>query len=174
MVMETRNRSIFFAKFFLIYTTLLCLLISLNFLFNIKALLNELSVISLIGLTFLSIYLFIIWINLSFFFRKRASRWPENIILYNALFCFVSGFSIRTNNWLLANNLGCDISIIFLKDHPNWRYLLHFNFWELIVKFQHEPIGDEGLGFQINLIMLAIGVFLFIYYKKERFSVGTI
>jgi len=171
--MGTKSITIFFAKFFLIYLTLLCLVISLNFLVNIKVLLNEFSIISIIGLAFLLIYLFIISSNMFFFFGKKVSGNYKSILLFNSIFSIISGFSLRTGNWLIANNLGADISIILLKDNTNWRYLLHFNILDFVVKYQHEPIGDQGWGFQINLIMLAIGIFLFICYKKNTFSMSN-
>jgi hypothetical protein len=172
--METKSKSNFFIKLILIYFSILCLMVSMNFLFHIKAILTDSILTAIGGVLFLAIYLFILIINVLFLVRKKSVKDFKHVLLYNFIFSLFSGIGLRLPGFLLVNDLGADFSIVWLKAKAGSNFFIHYDTFNFIVKFQSSNTNEQVFGVQINLIMWAIGFFLFIFYRKFNSISNTV
>jgi len=164
--MENKIIMNFFIKAILIYLSILCLIVSVSFLIHIAGILNDSTITAIGGLVFLAIYLFILIINVLFLIRKKAVKDFKLVLLYNFIFSLISGIGLRLPGFLLVNNLGADISIVYLNEKAGSNFFIHYDTFNFFVKFQTSNATEHVLGIQINLIMWAIGFFLIVCYKK--------
>ncbi|MDB5150838.1 MAG: hypothetical protein JWQ57_4858 [Mucilaginibacter sp.] len=154
-----------FLNIILIYLAFVCLIVGLNFLANIRSILSVLNLGSIISLILLIIYFFILIINLVFLIRKRKGNF-RNVILFNLIFSVISGISLRLSSYIIAHNLGADISLVYINAFADKRIFIHADLFNFIVQFKHLDTVDPAFGFQINFIMWGIGAFLLFCYKR--------
>ncbi len=163
--MGTR-KVIYFIKAILIYLAFICLLVGMNFLINISDILNNFNLGGIGGIVFLTLYLFILSVNISFLIRKKTIKDYKLVLLINSIFSILSGIGLRLSDFLVVNNLGLDLSIVYLKADNKSTFFFHYDVFNFVVKFQYAHTGQHVFGGQINLFMWAIGIFLFICYKQ--------
>ena len=99
----------------------------------------------------------------------------QSILLYNSVFCLMSGIGLQISNYTFVNDIGPDISIGFnYYRYHGYGFTFHYDTFNYILKlFQDDP-NDIGYGFIVNLIMLSFSLYLFSSYnqiKKGKFKI---
>lgn len=163
---KEKNILNFLVKIVLIYLAFLCLIISVNFLFHIRDILNGNDFSSIAGIFFLAIYLFILTANIVFLIKTKTREKYKVVLLFNIVFSIISCFGVRVHKFIIANILGIDFSLFYIKAKAGYKFLFYYDTFDFTVQFKHSDVSDPVFGIQVNFIMLSIGVFLFICYRK--------
>lgn len=160
------NRKIYFIKALIIYLFTLSIFVCSVLLIRIGDIINNLN---LFFLSLLLINVFIAATNGIFLFRKNSAKDYKMVLLYNAIFSLISGFQFRAFGYIVANNLGADFSIMFMKNSAGSGFAIHYDSFNVIEKLLfYDNIKMGGFSIQINLIMLLISVCLFYFYNKIK------
>jgi hypothetical protein len=164
--MELKSKIFFFVKVVLVYLTILCLIVSINFLVHIGDILSSSNFTVIGGVFFLAIYLFISILNIIFLVRKKSIKAYKTVVLYNFIFSLISGIGLKIGDYLIINNVGADVSIVGIYSNKGPGFLFHYDLFNFIIKFLKDDPKNQGFGIEINLIMWTLGLFLLICYKK--------
>lgn len=150
----------------IIYLTVICSVT----LFGLTTKIGE--IIENFNVFFISIWLinlFVIAVNLSFWFRKRSENDYKIILPVNSIYSFISGLEFRGGGYILSNNLGPDLSIYFKKNCEGIDYGLHYDLFNVIIKLLfYDNTKCPQFSIQLNLIMLTVSLILLFNYKKMK------
>jgi len=164
--MKTKSRAFLFIKLVLIYLTFLYVIISLNFLINVGDILKSDILPVIGGLFFLAIYVSMSIINISFFIRRKEIDNYKTVLFFNSIFSLLSGIGGKIAGFVLINDIGADVSVAYFYGKQAPGLFLHYDLFNFVIKFYKDDPQKNDFGFGINLVMLAISVFLFICYRK--------
>lgn len=164
---KTNNRTVFFIKAILIYLSIICLIVSIDFLQHIGEMLYIFNLGAIFGIVLLAICVFILSTNVAFFIRKKTIEDYKIVLLANVCFCLISGFCLRIAGYVITNNLGSDFSIVYIYNHAGHGFMLHYDIFNLVINFHEDHFKYHGFTLQINLIMWALGLFLLFCYKNS-------
>ena len=160
------NRKRYIIKALIIYITILNVVISYNLLLSIGELLSKFNIFCL---SILLLNIFTSIFNTIFLFRKELNKNYNSVLLYNSIFCMISGFGLRVAGYIINYNLGADLSVYFTKNQAGIDYGLHYDIYNFVIRLLfYNPNELSGFSIQVNLIMLTIAVFLFYCYKKSK------
>lgn len=146
----------------ILYLTGISAFISLMLIFNLNEILDKGNILLLI---ILCINLFLILNNVLYvIIRKINYSW---ILLYNAIFSFVFSFFIRLNGLFINDIIGANFSIYVAKNRVGFgvgfkRYLFNVT----LKFFTYDTIKYPGFDFELNLLMVAIGIVILVYRKS--------
>lgn len=149
------------------YLSILSTVISIYLIFNIRTILGDSNLY--LG-TLLIVNIFYSVYNVIFIFKKNKSTEDWKLtLLFNIIFCVISGLSVRMLGFIFINNYGIDLSPYFIKNEIGIAYGFNYNIFNIDFHFYPYDTNKYG-GFKIelNLIMIIIGIILFRYLKKIR------
>ena len=156
-------RMLYVIKVLVGYLTLLSTLVILIFIREIAAILQSFNIAAI---CVLFINLFFTLANTIFLFRKNNSKDLKLILIYNCIFCLISGITVRIGGFPFANNLGTSFSIGYIQNKMGNTFTMDFNLFDMFMNFPENVSNATGFSFQINLIMWGIGFFLISRFKK--------
>jgi hypothetical protein len=145
------------------YLTTLSFLVCIAFIGNI---LDIIRITNIVAIAYLIIYLFTTLINIVFLCKKNSINDFKGILIYNAIFSFVSGIKLRIGGYLFANNLGLDLSIVYFKNPKGQGFFFHFDIFNLVIKFPDVDLHLEGFSVSINLFIWVIGGVLLLNLRR--------
>ncbi len=161
--MSIDNKKIYLVKIPIAYLTILSLIASIILLSQILRIIEFLNIPALLVLT---VDLFISAINIIFLFKKNTQKDIKLVLIYNIVFCIISGILVRIGGYPFANNLGADFSIGYIQNYAANTYVVNGYFFNMLMNFPDKIQNFSGFSFQINLIIWGIGTLLIVCYKR--------
>ena len=153
------TKSIKIAKWLIIYLLINSLVIGLYLISKIADIINTFS---LFFFTILIINIFIGVFNIAFLFRKNKDYKDWKLtLLFNSIFGFISGFSVRALGIIITNNYGLDFSPYFIKNQAGTDYGFNYGLYDFAIELHlYDTTKLTGFYIELNFVTLAISIFL--------------
>lgn len=149
------------------YLTIICVIVSFNFLMSINRIFDDLSFGTIGFGFFILIFLFLTIANTIFLFREKTIKDYRLVLLYNIVLCFFSGIEIVSPSCLFVNELGFDLTVGYTHSFNQLSgFFFHYNLFNLDIRFYIAHNTTQAIALGINLVMWSLGITLIVIRKK--------